>query len=90
MKPEKQPIQIYQSRKGITLIDGFYLARNPRTHLINVISVAKGRVYIHDIIRQMDLQSLIQMDAIGQIEIFETLKLMEVEKYKNKKNKNDE
>lgn len=79
---------IHQTKKGITLTDGFFLVRNPRTHLINVISISKGIVYIHDVTRQMPLQNLIWMDSVGQLEIFETLKLNELEKEKIKKKKN--
>lgn len=79
---------IYQTKKGITLTDGLFLVRNPRTQRINVISISKGIVYIHDVTRQMNLQQLIWMDSVGQLEIFETLKLNELEKEKTKKKKN--
>ena len=84
---EKQTTNIHQSRSGISLIEGFYLARNPRTQRVSVISITKGPVYIHDITRQMSLQDLVQMDATGYLEIFESLKLdkREKEKIKNKK-----
>lgn len=76
---------IFQSRKGLTLTDGFFLARNPRTQAINVIAISKGVVYIHDITRKMNLQELVNLDSQGYLEIFETLKLNELEKKKHKK-----
>lgn len=78
---------IYQSKKGITLTDGFYLVRNPRTQAINVISISKGIVYIHDPTRQFKLPDLINLDATGQLEVFEKFQLIEIEKEKKKSKK---
>lgn len=90
MKQKQPPINIYQNRRGITFLDGFFLARNPKTQKIIVISISRGIVYIHDVFRQTTLQNLINMDAAGQLDIFDSLKLMQSEKNKNKKQKNDD
>ena len=78
---------IYQSKKGITLTDGFYLVRNPRTQAINVISISKGIVYIHDVTRKLNFNELINFDANGQLEIFEKFELVEINKEKKKTKK---
>ena len=81
------PQTIYQSKKGITLTEGFYLVRNPRTQAINVISISKGVVYIHDPTRQLPLTDLINLDSLGQLEVFEKFQLIEIEKNKKKQKK---
>ena len=78
-------MNIHTTQKGIILIDGFYLVKNPRTQKINVISINKNTVYIHDVTRQMTLQQLINLDATGYLEIFESLKLDELSKKKDEK-----
>lgn len=83
----KQPVNIYQSRKGITLTEGYFLARNPRTKLVSVISITGDTVLIHDITRQMPLQNFVNMDASGYLEVFDALKRTEIEKEKNKSKK---
>ena len=64
---------IHQSKKGITLVDGFYLVRNPRTQTKSVISITNDIVYVHDISRKMSLQDLInlQLRRDGVEKIFE-------------------
>lgn len=90
MKSDKKPIRIHQSKSGITLLDGFFLIKNPRTEKINVISIANGLVYIHDITRQMAVELLAHMDATGQVEVFNELKMTKTEKQKHKNTKNDD
>lgn len=77
-------MNIHQSKKGINLTDGFYLARNPRTQHINVISISKGTVYIHDVTRKMHLDELVNLDSIGYLEVFESLRTSKDIKPKNK------
>lgn len=79
---------IYQTKKGITLKDGFYLVRNPKTQKINVISISNQTVYLHDVTRHMKLSDLIHYDTIGYFDIFETLQMTEKEKSKQKKDNN--
>lgn len=73
-KEKVPPFNIYQNRNGINFIDGFYFAKNPVTGKVNMLSISKGRVYIHDVIRQMTLQELINWDYSGRIEVFDELK----------------
>lgn len=82
------PQIIYQSKKGITLVDGYYLTRNPRTKMVSFISISKGVAYIHDITRQMNLTDLVHYDSIGQLEVYDSLVQTEVLK-EEKKNKKD-
>ena len=76
---------IHQSKKGITLVDGFYLVRNPRTQTKSVISITNDIVYVHDISRKMSLQDLINLDSIERIEVYGELKQVEDSKQKKKK-----
>lgn len=85
MKPKQPPLNIYQSRNGISLIDGYYLVRNPGAKTVAVISIAQGVVSVHSIKSQMSLQNLVNMDASGYLDIFGELKLIEPEKNKTKK-----
>lgn len=80
-----QPKNIYVSRRGITLTDGFYLATNPRTGRIVIISIANGEVYLHDVTRKMNLNDLIYFDSTGYLDISGMLKLIEPKKDKTKK-----
>lgn len=84
------PTIIYQSRTGITLTDGYYLARNPRNRNVCVISIAQGLVCIHDITRQMNLPDLVQMDSIGYLDIYDQLEPVEQLKNKKKTKKSNE
>lgn len=86
MKQKNTPLNIYQTKRGITLLDGFFLVRNPRTQKINVVSISRGIVYIHDVTRQMALQTLINMDSLGQLDVFEALKQDVLEKNKKQNN----
>ena len=77
--------KLHQSRKGITLTDGFFLALNPRTQKVNVISISGDIVYIHDITRKISLEQLVNMDRTNYLDIFESLKLTTIPIIKNKK-----
>lgn len=81
------PQIIYQSKKGITLVDGYYLTRNPRTKMVSFISISKGIAYIHDITRHMSLTDLVHYDSIGYLEIYDSLEQTEVLKHKKKNKK---
>ena len=74
---------LHQSKKGITLVDGFYLAKNPHSEFISVLSIYKGIVYVHDVTRKMNLDELVHFESLGYLEIFQSLKT-------NKKNNPDE
>lgn len=89
MAKEKQTINIYQNKRGITLVDGYYLVRNPRTKAIAIISIAQDIASFHMVKEQMSLQDLISRDAIGYLDVFEALKPMESDKQKLKNKKND-
>ena len=82
----KNPAIIYQSRTGINLKDGYYLAKNPRTHTVCVISITQGLVCIHEITKQMNLHNLVQLDSNGFLDIYEELEQkIAKQKYKLKK-----
>lgn len=81
------PQIIYQSRKGIILTDGYFLAKNPRTGNVCVISVTGALVCIHEITKQMSLPDLVNMDAIGYLDIYEQLSPVGFYKPKNKSKK---
>lgn len=67
--------EFYQTRKGILMKEGFYLATNPRTGKVNVISVSGDEVYIHDVTRKTTLKQLVYLDSVGLLDIFAELKL---------------
>lgn len=87
---QKQAINLYQNRRGITFLDGYYLVRNPRTSVIAIISIAQGVVSVHDVKSQMTLQDLINRDSMGNLDVCQALKPIEPEKQKHKKNDNDD
>jgi len=64
---------IYQSRNGIILKDGYYLCKNPRTHIVSVISITKGLVCVHEITKQLSIQNLVQLDSTGFLDIYDEL-----------------
>lgn len=74
---------IHQSRNGITLLDGFYLAKNPLSQYISVISIYKGVVFVHEVTTKMNMDALVQLDSTGSLEIFEDLKSKKELKEKN-------
>ena len=78
---------IFQAKNGITLTDGFFLAKNPRTQILSIIRIYKGVVYIHDATRKMSLTDLVSLDSAGFLEIFEELKSKELSKQKSKNKK---
>lgn len=84
------PQVIYQSKKGINLVDGYYLTRNPHTKMVSFISIRKGVVYIHDITRQMGLADLVHYDSAGFLEVYDSLEQTEVLKQKKKNKKDNE
>lgn len=65
---------IYQTKNGITLVDGFYLAKNPDSDLINVISIYKEKVFVHTVSIEMSMEELVHFDSTGFMEVFEELK----------------
>ena len=84
------PQIIYQSKKGITLTEGYYLVRNPRTKVVSIISISKGMVHMHNIVGQpFNLEHLVHYDSTGQLEVYDSLQQTEVlkEKYKKKNKK---
>lgn len=85
----KQTTSIYQSRRGITLTDGYFLVRNPNTKIVAIISITQGMVSIHNIKSQMNIQNLVNMESIGQLDVFGSLKLIEPEKPTPKNKKDD-
>lgn len=90
MKP-KQTLNIYQNKRGITFLDGYYLIRNPRNKAIAIISIAQGIVSVHEVKSQMSLQDLINRDTLGYLDVFQSLKPMESDKQKQKsKDENDD
>lgn len=81
----KQTTNIYQSRKGINLTDGYFLVKNPKTKIVAIISITQGVVSVHYVKSQMTVQQLIYMESIGQLDVFEALKMTESEKQSPKK-----
>lgn len=73
---------MYQSRKGVWLKDGFYLAQNAQTKKVNVISVAKNMVYLHDIARKLSLDELTRLDKTGYLDVFAALEMIDPQKKK--------
>lgn len=78
----KQTINIHQSRRGITLTDGYFLVRNPHNKTVAIISILKDMVSIHHIKSQMGLQHLVNMDSAGYLDVFAALKTIEPQKTK--------
>lgn len=76
MAEQKNNHTIYVSKKGIRLTDGFHLVQNPKTQKVNVISISKGVVYLHDITRKMNLNDLVAMDSSNQLDVFGSLELI--------------
>lgn len=60
---------IYQSRNGINLIDGFYLAKDLRTNQINIISISNNVVSVHYPTTHMAMADFVVKDATGQMQV---------------------
>lgn len=80
---------IYQNKRGITFLDGYYLIRNPINKAVAIISIAQGIVSVHEVKSQMSLQDLINRDTLGYLDVFESLKPIESDKQKHKKENDD-
>lgn len=85
----KPILNIYQNRRGITFLDGYYLIRNPTNKAVAIISIAQGIVSVHEVKSQMSLQDLINRDTLGYLDVFEALKPMESDKQKPKQENDD-
>lgn len=85
----KENIKIYQSKKGVILTDGYFLVRNPNTKIVAIISIVQGVVSVHHVKSQMNIQQLIYMESMGQLEVFESLKMTESGKHPPKNKKDD-
>lgn len=62
---------IYQSRNGINLIDGFYLAKDLRTNQINIISISQNVVSAHYPTTHMSMADFVVKDATGQMQVID-------------------